>query len=223
VSDIRTDDEQLEALKNWWKENGKQILTTVIVVAAGYFGWTFWQNNQSAQIHAANDLFMQLVQAAEQAEIGGVALDEELQTVKFIADQLQNDYANSQYSVLGALLAARTAVVFSDLDDAQARLQWASDNADSDAESQLIGYRLAKVLVARGELDAAQGALTESTPEYQALYADLRGDILREQGDKAGAILAYQEALDALLPGQEHYISTLELKIDNLSVGLGSL
>lgn len=223
MNDIRTDDEQLEALKTWWKENGKQIVATVVVVAAGYFGWTFWQDQRTDHINAGSDIYLQLLQAAEQAEVGGVALDEELQTVWYHADELANDFSDTQYAVLGALVAARTAVEADDLEEAAARLQWALDNANGDAEKQLAGYRLARVKVDQGELDAASGLLANPTSEYTSLYADLRGDILLAQGDKEGAIAAYQQALDSLLPGQEHYVSTLELKIDNLRIGLGSL
>lgn len=223
MNDIRTDDEQLEALKNWWNENGKQIVTTVVVVAAGYFGWTFWQDQRTDHINAGSQVFIQLLQAAEQAEVGGVALEEELQTVRYLADQLADEFTDTQYAVLGALIAARTAVEADDLEAAAARLTWALDNADNDAESQLVSYRLARVLVAQGELDAAFVLLANPSPEYTSIYADLRGDILLQQGDKEGAIAAYQQALDNLLPGQEHLVSTLELKIDNLSIGLGSL
>lgn len=223
MNDIRTDDEQLEALKTWWKENGKQIVTTVIVVAAGYFGWTFWQDQRTGHINAGSDVYMQLIQAAEQAEVGGVALDEELQTVWYLADQLADEFSDTQYAILGALIAARTAVEADDLEEAGTRLQWALDNANNDAESQLVGYRLARVRIAQGEPDAAFVLLANPTDEYASLYADLRGDILLQQGDKEGAIAAYQQALASLLPGQEHYVSTLELKIANLSTGLGSL
>lgn len=223
MNDIRTDDEQLEALKNWWNENGKQIVTTVVVVAAGYFGWTFWQDQRTDHINAGSQVFIQLLQAAEQAEVGGVALEEELQTVRYLADQLADEFTDTQYAVLGALIAARTAVEADDLEAAAARLTWALDNADNDAESQLVSYRLARVLVAQGDLDAAFVLLANPSSEYTSIYADLRGDILLQQGDKEGAIAAYQQALDNLLPGQEHLVSTLELKIDNLSIGLGSL
>jgi len=223
VNDLRTDDEQLEALKNWWKENGKQIVTTVVVVAAGYFGWTFWQDQRADHINGGSEVYIQLLQAAEQAEVGGVALDEELQTVRYLADQLVSEFGDTQYALLGALVAARTAVEADDLEEAATRLQWALDNADNDAESQLASYRLAKIRVAQGELDAAFVLIANPTLEYTSLYADLRGDILLQQGDKEGAVAAYQQALDSLLPGQEYYASTLELKIDNLSVGLGSL
>jgi len=223
VNDIRTDDEQLEALKNWWNENGKQIVTTVVIVAAGYFGWTFWQDQRTDHINGGSQVYTQLLQAAEQAEVGGVALDEELQTVRYLADQLANEFGDTQYAILGALVAARTAVEADDLEEAATRFQWALDNADNDAASQLASYRLARIRVAQGELDAAFVLIANPTSEYTSLYADLRGDILLQQGDKEGAVAAYQQALDSLLPGQEHYVSTLELKIDNLSIGLGSL
>lgn len=223
MTDLRTDDEQLEALKSWWKENGQQILVTALVVATGYFGWTFWTNAKNEKIYAANDLYMQLAQASEQAESGAVALEEELQTVRFLADQLQNGYASSQYATLGALLAARTEVASDNLTEAQSRLEWALDNADTEAEAQLISYRLAKIRLALDDADGALALLQGESEEYATLYADLRGDALLAQGNRDAALAAYQVASENLLPGQQHYLSTLQLKIANLSSGLGSL
>ena len=45
----RTDDEQVEALKRWWKENGTSTLLMVAVAVGGYFGWQAWDTRQVQQ------------------------------------------------------------------------------------------------------------------------------------------------------------------------------
>merc|ERR1712000_353720 len=45
---IRTDEEQAEALKKWWADNGKSLLITVLIAGGGFFGWNTWKEKQQA-------------------------------------------------------------------------------------------------------------------------------------------------------------------------------
>jgi predicted negative regulator of RcsB-dependent stress response len=40
VDDIKTEEEQIAAIKNWWKENGNSLLMAVVAAIAIIFGWT---------------------------------------------------------------------------------------------------------------------------------------------------------------------------------------
>lgn len=223
MSEPRNDDEQLQVLKDWWQENGAKLLAILVLGLGGYLGWNFWQDHRDSQINAAADLYNQLGGALDQAASGDVATQEELKTVRFLADQLQSDHANSKYSLLGALGAAEQAVVSDNLDEAGERLQWALDNADTDTDRQLIRYRLAKVHHARGESDAALELLSEASDSFAMIYAELRGDIHQQNGRNDQALEAYRSAMDAMLADQQHYQSSLQMKIDYVENGLGTL
>mgnify|MGYP000070699675 CR=1 FL=1 len=41
-----TEEEQIEAIKRWWKEKGLSTVFQVLVIAALYFGWQGWQKQQ---------------------------------------------------------------------------------------------------------------------------------------------------------------------------------
>ena len=42
MSDHLTDEEQVEKVKAWLKENGTSIVAGVVIGLGGIFGWQFW-------------------------------------------------------------------------------------------------------------------------------------------------------------------------------------
>ena len=42
MADHITEEEQIEALKRWWDENGKQVVLAIVLTVGGYFGWQAW-------------------------------------------------------------------------------------------------------------------------------------------------------------------------------------
>ena len=46
VDEYRTDDEQLDALRRWWSENGKSLAVAVVTAVALSFGWQTWQASE---------------------------------------------------------------------------------------------------------------------------------------------------------------------------------
>src|SRR5712672_2878606 len=58
--------EQLAALKAWWKENGGAILlgaTVVLAAIAAWNGWTWYQRSQSAQAAVLYDTLQKAARA----------------------------------------------------------------------------------------------------------------------------------------------------------------
>ena len=49
----RTEEEQVEALKKWWDDNGTQLLVGIVVVLAGVFGYRTWESNTQLAAEAA--------------------------------------------------------------------------------------------------------------------------------------------------------------------------
>jgi predicted negative regulator of RcsB-dependent stress response len=94
--ELRTEEEQVEALKKWWSENGKSLIVTLVVVLTGYFGWNGYQENQRAQGEAASSIYQQLVNKATKPLAEQTEADKtELETV---AAQLKAEFPNSLYA-----------------------------------------------------------------------------------------------------------------------------
>ncbi|MFV8818111.1 YfgM family protein [Haliea sp. E17] len=184
----RTEEEQVEALKRWWVENGRSTITAIIFALAVGFGWQGWQKYGIEKAQAASNAYQGMLQKYSQADVAGA--DE-------LANQIKTDYAGSTYAQFAALHLARAAVEGGDLVAAESELRWAADKADKDSEVYRVAQlRLARVVAARGDAEGALGILDSTSPgSFQAAYQAVRGDILMQQGDKAAAKEAYSSAL----------------------------
>ena len=109
MSDMRTEEEQVEAIKNWWKENGRSTVIGVVIAAVAVFGWRGWQDYERETAEAASALYQSLVQQS-QLQPGESLSDERLKSTAYIANQLKTDYSGSTYSLYASLWLAKHAV-----------------------------------------------------------------------------------------------------------------
>lgn len=210
-----TEEEQIETLKRWWAENGKGIVTGVVLALAGYFGFQWWQGAERAKAEAASDLYQSFIEAVSANE--GQPDERQLTTARSLAEQLKTDFAGRIYAGQASLHLAALAAGDNDLEAAAGELQWVLDNTDQESLKLVAKRRLAAVLAARGKPDEGLALVTgDVPPSFAALYAETRGDILLQKGDKAGAREAYQQALTSLLPEQAGGTQLLQLKISGL-------
>ena len=212
----RTEEEQVEALKRWWNENGRSIIAAVVVAVSLSFAYQTWRGSNERQNENASDLYQTLLQsvsgASENSALAaqGAALGE----------QLKADYDDTVYAQFAALYLARLAVENDDLAGAESQLRWVLGKADKGSDTeQLAQLRLARVLAAAGDTDQALAILESGAQgSYQASYALARGDILLSQENTEGARLAYTQALAlaASNPGQLN-LAALQQKLQSLS------
>ncbi|UZJ45130.1 tetratricopeptide repeat protein [Marinimicrobium sp. C6131] len=223
MSDHLTEEEQLEALKRWWKENGKWIVAAVVVAVGGYFGWTTYQDRQQAEAEAGSAIYSELLDTLAVEEGSAVSDDDRARATELVT-QLKTEHANSAYGANAALIRARWAVDENDLETAEGELRWVLEQETSEAVRQLARLRLARVLSAGGQLDDALATLEAESPadSIAAEYAEARGDILSKQGDNEGAAQAYQSALDSLDAQQQNRVLLLQMKLDNVQPAAAS-
>jgi len=191
VEEYRTEEEQLEALGRWWNENGRSIVTAVIVALAASFGWQTWQGNQEQQQEQASDVYQALLR-----EIDLQAGSPESQGVE-LAEQLKSDFSGSTYAQFAALHLAAMAVGNGNLSEAEKQLRWVLSKASPGSDTaQVAQLRLARVLAASGDIDQALSILGEmGAGSYAATYAAAEGDILMAAGRNEEARDAYSRAL----------------------------
>jgi predicted negative regulator of RcsB-dependent stress response len=201
--------EQIDAIKTWWERFGTLVTVVVLVIAvvvASYNGWRWYQAKQT-----------------EAAAVLYLAVQEGLQTnnptrVREASVQLIEKYPGTGYAVLAALIAARLDFDGGDSKSARVRLEWAIANARQDEFKDLARLRLAAVLIDDRDLIAALRVLdAKHSNAFDALFLDLRGDVLFAQGDAPAARNAYQSSLDKL-EVQSPYRNLVQLKLDALGV-----
>ncbi|EKA7414728.1 YfgM family protein [Vibrio parahaemolyticus] len=198
-----TEEQQVEAIKDWWKENGKAVIIGAVVGLGGLFGWRYYQDTV---IQASETASQSYTTAMNTLQEKGVDAQSDVQA--FIES---NEV--KEYSVLAALQLAKAQVEAKDFAAALEQLKWAQSNTKDAALSPLISYRVARIETEMGNFDAANTELGKVTDTaWAGRIAELRGDIALRQGDKDAAYAAYTEAQQAADASP-----TLQMKLDDLA------
>ena len=191
MSEYETEEQQLEALKKWWKENGTSIIVGLFVGVSALFGWRYYGDQQNVHALQASDLYMQVAQS--------VALDKVDDKVIDISNKLVNDYADTPYAALTSLTLAKTEYEKSNLDGATAQLELAVKLANEDHIKQIANLRLVSIYIEQKKFDEAASSLNMAHSDvYAAQYDEARGDLHVAKGETAQARAAYDKAIELL-------------------------
>lgn len=200
-----TEEQQAEAIKDWWKENGKPVILGAAIGLIGMFGWRYFNEYRQHQM-----------------ELGAVAYDAVLKDLtankEKAFEQVEafiQDHKSDSYGDLASLQLAAAAVKAGKLDLAVTQLQRVAEQGSSDVAKPLANLRLARVLLEQGKAEEALKRLDNIKPEsYKAMVSEIRGDIYLTQGDKVKALAAYQAAADA----SQQVGPELRIKLDDLAI-----
>ena len=203
-------EQELEALKSWWKENGRALVVGVSIGLGGVFGWTWWQDHLRTQAEEASIIYQGVVEDA------GADRHE---TVRAQAEEIIQNYPKTGYAPLAALLAAKSAFAENDFDDAKRQLQWVIENSDNLSFKDLARLRLARILLAEEKLDEAMGVVDSVEQDaFGAGANEIRGDIEIARGNDEGAREAYLQALTSGgISGPTR--NRVQMKLDDLGSG----
>ena len=203
---MRTDDEQVEDLKRWWKKYGGPLVGGLIIGLTLVFGSRAWLDYQETQRISASAEYEQL-----QNELAAGNVDAAVRRGGYLMDS----YKRTPYAVLAALALAKMHVERDELPAARERLQWALDRAREPELVHVARLRLARVMAAEGQTRQAI-ALLEGVDAgaFSASYEELKGDLYADSGDVARARTAYRKALEGLEFGAGAEL--VQMKLDDL-------
>ena len=201
-----TEEEQIRAIKEWWKENGRSVIAGVVIGIGTLVAWKGWSVYQEQQAIEASDRYN-----AMRASI----VSQNLESVLVQAEELKQNYSSTPYAAWGALLVAKAKEAKGETDATIKNLQWAIDNGKQETVVALAKLRLARVYVASSQYPKAQALLDQEFPKaYMSLLQELRGDLYAGRGDFQAAREAYDAAIaSAEAEGDVEY---LKIKRDNL-------
>lgn len=208
MAHYETEQEQFEAIKKWWKDNGSSIFIGILVGVSLLYGWRWWNSYTDQQAQLASRLYENM-----QSSIS----TEDLENANNITAKLLTDHSGSPYAILAALNMARQDIKQKDLESAHVRLQWILDQDTSLKELQHIArLHKAKLYLSEQKVAKAKKLITAiETGKFKASYAELSGDIAMTEGNTDKARIAYNEALDTdTLSGSARKF--VQMKLDDL-------
>ncbi|MBB3323682.1 MULTISPECIES: YfgM family protein [Atlantibacter] len=200
------ENDQVDAVKRFFAENGKALAIGVVLGIGALVGWRYWTGHQTESVRAASLQY--------QTAISDIRADkpETLTAVEKFAAENQNTYG-----ALASLELAQQFVDKNDLAKAEANLQQGLKNTSDENLQALINLRLARVQVQQKQADAALKTLDAIKGEgWVAIVADLRGEALLSKGDKQGARDAWSKGVES--DASPALREMMQMKINNLSV-----
>ncbi|MAJ53312.1 MAG: tetratricopeptide repeat protein [Luminiphilus sp.] len=210
MADHLQEEEQIDAIKQWWQENKVSVIGAIVLTLGGSFGWSQYQDYTSATAIAAADTYDEIL--LERAS--GESADQ----LAMLADTIRDENGSIAFAEFAALQVAAAAAEEGNFEQAQIELEKVMAGVEVDSTlGQLAQLRLAKVKAALGQEEAAIAILELGSDSFPVSYAQVLGDIHLAAGREAAALEAYQTAKAAslMLGGQSGLI---DLKVSGLSL-----
>jgi len=214
VSDYSTEEEQIAAIKNWWKNNGNSLIIGVGVALLIVFGWKAYQNGVIQDKTEASMLYQQMIGAATSNNLNA---PEEGSTVTYLAKELKSKFTTSEYAIYAAMFIAKESIADGNYDEAKSELNWIISNTEDNRLVHIANGRLARILSVQGDNEGALQLLDTNDSAFEASYLEIKGDIHSRSNDKTAAIEAYTKAYE-LVKDAPQSLPLLAVKLSNLGI-----
>ena len=196
---FETEEQQIEAIKGFWKENGLVIILGALLGLGGLWGWRAYTDS--------------VISTKEEASMAYTASIEQ-----FIESEepdalnaFLNENSNTGYAPLAAMILAQQAIEKDEYESAKDHLAKATDG--NSEINDIARIRLAKVHLQLEDYSQALSVLDQVTASaFGDQVQELKGDVLYAQGEFDQAKAAYNLAL-LELPNN----AGIQMKIDNIA------
>jgi predicted negative regulator of RcsB-dependent stress response len=209
VAVYESEQEQIEAIVKWWKENGTSVIAGFLIGLGLLVAWRWWQNYTIQQAQLASITYDQVLYALDKAEP---------EKARQAVQVLLSKHSSSPYAALAVLNLARQDLAQGDIEASQARLEWVLEqNRNIPELTHIARLRKAKLFLAQHQIAKAKKLLVnvDTQKYFAAAYAELKGDIAVAEQQTETARQAYTQALasEDLAPKHREW---LQMKLDDL-------
>ncbi len=206
VEVYESEEAQVEALKAWWKENGKAVIVGAILGFSMLGGWNFWQAQQREQAEEASTLYSELLNNIQTNKVS---------EAKNTSQSLMNAHNDLAYADYARLIQSKLEIDAGNFVVAKALLT--TQMQESDVELQNIArIRLVRLMLSTAEYEAGLQLISEvnlaNSSSFDAIYDELTGDLYVALDRLGEARTAYEKALRS---GQASPL--LQFKLDDIT------
>lgn len=201
-----TEEEQVEALKRWWKENSQAVIIGTIVGVGLILGADFWKSQQRDKRQQASTIYEQLMAADTEGKAD---------QVDKLGQSIGLQYGSTPYANYAALFQAKAKVKSGDIPAAKAILEKVIASGDNTLKN-VAKLRLISLMLAAGEYEQGLKLIAEtdaaSAASFSPNYEELKGDLYVALNRPDEARTAYE---NAVRDGAQSPL--LQFKLDDLT------
>ncbi len=227
MDSLRTEEEQVAAIKQFWKDYGSAILLGIVLSLGSVYGWKAWKGHNAEQAELASGIYQELLDMSLR-QPGQSMTQEQQASFDNLLKTLVEDHKDTVYTQMAALMKANLAVQADDMTTARDELEWVLLQKPSRDIAVITRLRLARVLLALPGDDLKKNAdealvllnQIDQVGAFKASYEDVRGDVLLVLGRRDEARTAYQIAADVAAENGEQR-PLLNLKLEDLAQAKG--
>jgi predicted negative regulator of RcsB-dependent stress response len=212
LTELLTEQEQIEQLKAWIKQYGFTVLAGIVIALIMVSIWHAWQNYQTRILTHASGVYDEMLTARAQND--GTSLE----NARVQADKLITHYPRTPYAQFAAFMLARDAIAHQKYPEAIKQLTWVVDHGSDSSLKQIAKLRLARILITENKSRDALSTLTDVEDDnFKGLIEEVKGDAYLQLKENNNAKTAYQLALNALPKDEAAEKPLLQMKLDNLA------
>ncbi len=186
---FETEDQQVEAIKKWWRENYKIVVFAIVAGLAAILGSQYYMENKIMMAETASDHFNEVLKARANDQLAIIADRSEL---------LQKDFSSTPYAAQATMIWASALAQQGELEKARQKLDWVIAHTRDPVNSKIAVIHQAQLLFDSKNYQQAHDLLTANYHDedvFAALNLETQGDILVAMGKMDEAVKSYDKAL----------------------------
>ena len=202
-----SEQEQIDKIKEWWKNNGKSLALGLSVALISIGGFRYWDSLRDKEAQEASLNYEQMLLMIS---------DRNFTDAQTTGETIITAYPESIYAPMSSLILAKVAIDDNNLEQAKKLLSPLVDQGYDSRIKNIALSRLARIALAENKISEAKELISTFNKEKEdGRFSELKGDILAAEENFSEARSAYLTALAStanVSPGKE----IIRLKLNNL-------